>query len=108
MRRSLFALAIALHFSIAFAIADEPIDTIKPDPEIQTLIDGYVRTNAWTPESYQKLLALREVQLRKSGVAPRPDRNSPPAPLAREGEKLLICQAAYYSKCAPSVYGKAN
>jgi len=82
---------------------DKPrADSIQPDAEIQTLIDRYIQTPAWTPEYYQQLIALREVQLRKSGAIRRPDRNSPPAPPAREGETQLIRQAAYYAKRGPS------
>ncbi|HEV8291122.1 MAG TPA: hypothetical protein VGP94_04345, partial [Tepidisphaeraceae bacterium] len=82
---------------------DKPrADSIEPDAEIQALIDHYIKTPAWTPEYYQHLIALRQVQLRNSRVVLRPNRNAPPAPPAREGETQLIRQAAFYAKRGPS------
>ncbi len=87
--------------SIGKAQDNPRADSIEPDAEIQALIDRYIQTRAWTPEYYQHLIALRQVQLRK-GVAPRPDRMARPALPAREGETQLIRQAAYYAKRGPS------
>jgi len=94
--------------SHSIAAETDSTNTIEPDPQIQALIDHYIRTPAWTPESFQQLLALRQVQLRRSDVVPPPDRNAPPAPPAREGETVLILQAAYYAKRAPSFREEPN
>src|SRR5258706_4498315 len=68
-------------------------EAIKPDAQIQSLIDNYRKTPRWTPEFYVQLTALHNLTKQKG---PRPKLPRKPGPPVLEEERHVIQQAAYY------------
>src|SRR5437016_4857296 len=75
--------------------ADAPgrAETIKPDAEIQTIIDNYHKIPRWTPEFYVQLTALHNLTKQRDF---RPKLPRKPGPPVLEEQRHLIRQAAYY------------
>jgi hypothetical protein len=75
--------------------ADAPgrAETIKPDAEIQAIIDNYRKIPRWTPEFYVQLTALQNLTKQKDF---RPKVPRKPGPPVVEEQRHVIQQAAYY------------
>ncbi len=87
-------LAILPPTASAGAADTQPVDeAIKPDVDIQNLIDQYRHAERWTPEFYQRLTALHELTKQKAWPRRQPGQHGPPV---LEEQRHLIRQAAYY------------